>query len=155
MKDKFLYLLEELYDNYQEETFNQLKECYENELIIEELFQENERTIKAVNFAPKEFYEFLANHFVYDLNNFPEMYFLSYEMFFSFFEEDNLSKFFNIALNLSNGDATDYINGLIKLREESPEIALFTLTELKIISQIILSLFVINKWKTSRMQLKQ
>lgn len=125
MKDKFLYLLEELYDNYQEETFNQLKECYENELIIEELFQENERTIKAVNFAPKEFYEFLANHFVYDLNNFPEMYFLSYEMFFSFFEEDNLSKFFNIALNLSNGDATDYINGLIKLREESPEIALF------------------------------
>lgn len=125
MKDKFLYLLEELYDNYQEETFAQLKECYENELIIEELFQENERTIKAINYAPNEFYEFVANHFVYDLNNFPEMYFLSYEMFFSFFKEDNLSKFLNISLELSNGDATDYINGLIKLREESPEIALF------------------------------
>jgi len=127
MKAKFLYLLEELNDNYSDEILEELIHCYKEELIIEELFQENERTISALNDAPIEFIEFLASEIVSDFDQFPEIYFLSYEEFFSFFSEQKLNQLYNIAIEKANDEENGFyfVNGLKYLLNSSPEIALF------------------------------
>ncbi|MGI9526440.1 MAG: endonuclease NucS domain-containing protein [Weeksellaceae bacterium] len=131
MIDKFLYLLEELHENYNENTFEELKDCYNNDLIKPMLLEQCERTKLALKNAPKEFYEFIAEDFINVLNSTPEMFLFYYEMFFEFFEEENLKYLLNLGLDKSWGDATDYINGILKLIEGSPEIALFHFNRIK------------------------
>jgi len=132
MKAKFLYLLEEINENFTSENFKELRKCFKDELIIEELFDENQRTKNALNSAPKEFIEFMASEFVEDLNDFPEMYFLSYEQFHTFFSNSKILEFYEIALTKTkDGDNSFYfLNGLIYLFNESPEIALFYFNEI-------------------------
>jgi|TARA_R100000479_G_scaffold34767_1_gene15099 hypothetical protein len=126
MSKTFINLLSNYKKNPTEKGLKKLKDSYENELVVEELYKENSITRKAFANLPSEFIEFIANIFVEDLNEFPTMYFLSYEPLFSFFSSEVKENLFEKSLSISEGtDANDFINGFIKLSDESSDLALF------------------------------
>lgn len=126
MTNKILFLLEELKENFSDQLFNDTLKCFREEISISDLYVDIEHSKKVLNGQSERLYNELAFDFVEDLNELTEMYFLIWEPLFYFFNSKTKSCFFETALELShNSDATDYINGIIELENESPEIALF------------------------------
>ena len=124
MSKKFINRLSEYKENPTDERLKELLDSYENELIVEELFDDNAK--KAFRNLPLEMIEFIASRFVEDLNEFPTMYFLSYEQLFSFFNSEVKAVLYEKALLISyETDANDFINGFLKLSNDSPDLALF------------------------------
>lgn len=126
MSKKFIKRLTNYKTNPTEKGLKELKDSYENEFVIEELYKENSITKKAFTNLPSELIEFIASKFVEDLNGFPTMYFLFYEPLLSFFNSELKASLFEKSLAISEGtDANDFINGFIKLSNESSDLALF------------------------------
>lgn len=126
MYNKFLYLLEELKDDFSANTLNDTISCFQNELSVDDLYKDIERSKVAINGQSNHFYDRLALDFVEDLNNYPLMYFLVWESIIGLFNESTKDYFYNSALELAiQSDATDYINGIIELEKDNPDIALF------------------------------
>lgn len=126
MTEKILFLLEELKENYTEQIFKDTLECFKNEISVNDLYKNIERTKIAINGQLETFYSELAKDFVEDLNEFTEMYFFQWEYLIHLFNENTKSYFYKISLEIAeNSDATDYINGLLELEKNNFEIALF------------------------------
>lgn len=126
MHNKFLYLLEELKDNFSANALNEVISCFQNELPVEDLYKDVERSKVAINGQSNNFYDSLALDFVEDLNNYPLMYFLAWESVIALFNESTKNYFYHSALELAlQSDATDYINGIVELEKDNPDIALF------------------------------
>ncbi|OYU85342.1 MAG: hypothetical protein CFE24_02230 [Flavobacterium sp. BFFFF2] len=126
MTDKVLFLLEELKNNYTSQILHDTLNCFRNEISIDDLYKEFEKTKLAINGQVDDFYQELALDFVGDLNDFPEMYFLIWEPLLTFFDETTKKQFYNCSLEIANNtDAADYINGLIYLDSDNFEIALY------------------------------
>ena len=126
MINKVLFLLEELKENFTDQLFNDTLKCFREEISISDLYVDIEGSKNILNGQSEKFYNELAFDFVEDLNEFTEMYFLLWEPLFYFFNSQTKNYFLETALELShNSDATDYINGIIEIENENPEIALF------------------------------
>lgn len=126
MTNKILFLLEELKENFTDQLFNDTLKCFREEISISDLYLDIELSKNVLNGQSEKFYNELAFDFVEDLNEFTEMYFLLWEPLLYFFNSKTKNYFLETALELShNTDATDYINGIIELENESPDIALF------------------------------
>lgn len=126
MTNKILFLLEELKENFTDQLFNDTLKCFREEISISNLYLDIELSKNVLNGQSEKFYNELAFDFVEDLNEFTEMYFLLWEPLLYFFNSKTKNYFLETALELShNTDATDYINGIIELENESPDIALF------------------------------
>lgn len=126
MSAKLLYLLEELKDNYSDKALSEVLTTLESEVIIEDLLQDQQRAKNAFNGQNQNFYHELSKTFVEDLNDTPEMYFMTWELIFELLNDYEFNNFLELSLeNYTDGNADDYINGMIKLNEDSPEIALF------------------------------
>lgn len=126
MKNKILFLLEELKENFSDQLFHDTLTCFRKEMSISDLYVDMELSRNVLNGQSERLYNELAFDFVEDLNELTETYFLIWEPLFYFFNSKTKSYFFETALELShNSDATDYINGIIELENDSPEIALF------------------------------
>lgn len=126
MSKKFIERLSNYKNNPSKKGLKELKKSYQNELVVEELYEENSVSREAFANLPSELIDFIANVFVEDLNEFPTMYFLSYEPLLSFFDRETKASLFEKSLAISEGtDANDFINGFIKLSDESSDLALF------------------------------
>lgn len=126
MTEKILFLLEELKDNYTDQIFKDTIECFRDEIHVNDLYKDIEKTKTIINGQLDKFYNELAFDFVEDLNEMPEMYFMFWEPMIYFFNELTKKYFYATALELAhNSDATDYINGLRELENDNSEIALF------------------------------
>ena len=126
MTNKILFLLEELKENFTDQLFNDTLKCFREEISISDLYLDIELSKNVLNGQSEKFYNELAFDFVEDLNEFTEMYFLLWEPLLYFFNSKTKNYFLETALELShNSDATDYINGIIELKNDSPEIAIF------------------------------
>lgn len=126
MIDKLIYLLQELKDNFSKEKMDETLECLEDEVTPDALYTKQDEFREAFNGQHKEFYNELAINIVADLNEKPDLFFLIWEPLLYFFNPDTKSLFYEQALtNADNTDATDFINGLIELDNQRPEIALF------------------------------
>lgn len=126
MIQKLFYLLEELKDNYSDNAVTEILNILQNEVIFEDIFKDRSKAKKAFTGQDARFYSALAKIFVNDMNDFPEMYFLTWEPIIELFDEIEQNTFLYEGIeHWSDGDAYDYINGFIKLYEGSPEIALF------------------------------
>ncbi len=125
MNDKFIFLLEELKENYSEQLFQDTLKYIKDEYNINTINENFQETKKAFNGQKDKFYDELAFDYVEDLNDFPEMYFMIWEPFFGLFDEQTRNYFDNSTLEFSqNTDAYYYINGFINLDNGNPEIAL-------------------------------
>lgn len=126
MTDKILFLLEELKENFNQQLFDDTLKCLREEVSIHDFYMDIERSNLALNGQSERFYNELAFDFVEDLNEFTEMYFLLWEPLIYFFDFHAKKYFLETARELAHhSDAADYVNGLIELENESPEIALF------------------------------
>jgi tetratricopeptide (TPR) repeat protein len=126
MKEKMLFLLEELKENYTEQIFKDTLECFRNEISLNDLHKDIERTKNAINGQVDSFYNELAKDFVEDLNEYTEIYFMLWEYLIHLFNEKTKSYFYKTSLEIAgNSDATDYIKGLLELEKDNAEIALF------------------------------
>lgn len=126
MTAKLLYLLEELKDKYSDEAVSEILHTLEEEVILDDLLNEQQRTKNAFNGQNENFYRELSKIFVRDLNETPEMYFMTWELIFDLLNDIEFNLFLELSLEVyTDGDADDYINGMIKLNDGSPEIALF------------------------------
>lgn len=126
MHNKFLYLLEELKDNFSANTLDETISCFQNELLVDDLYKNIERSKVAINGQNKHFYDRFALDFVEDLNDSTLMYFLVWESVIGLFDKSTKDYFYHSALELAfQSDATDYINGIIELEKGNPDIALF------------------------------
>ncbi|MEI6408343.1 MAG: endonuclease NucS domain-containing protein [Bacteroidota bacterium] len=123
MNEKLYYLLGELKDNFTEKLLSEYLNCLENE--VHDFIKDSKAT-QLFNGQNARFYEEMAKLFVNDLNESPELYFLNWDALIDFLNEESKNIFFSISIDLSEGtDAWDYINGIVKLEDDSPEIALF------------------------------
>ncbi|HEX5150157.1 MAG TPA: endonuclease NucS domain-containing protein [Parafilimonas sp.] len=126
MSAKIFYLLEELKNNYSEQTLTEIITTFQDEVIVDDLFTDLNRAKNAFNGQNKNLYKQLSILFLQDLNEVPEMYFSLWEGIFDLLNDNEFSLFLDLSLeNYNDGDADDYINGMIRLENGSPEIALF------------------------------
>lgn len=126
MEEKVFFLLEELKENFSEKLFKDTIDFFKDEMDINILYKDKEKTRVALNGQLDRFYDELAFDFVEDLNEMPEMYFLMWEPLLFFFNEETKRYFYSTSIELAqNSDATDYINGFIELENNNPDIALF------------------------------
>lgn len=124
MNAKIYYLLQELKDNFSEKLLEETHECLRNE--IQNFNDNSEKSKELLNGQSKEFYYKIASDFIIDIQDFPLMYFLSWQDKFDHFSKNTMKLFFELCLSIDdNSDATDYINGIIELENCRPEIALF------------------------------
>lgn len=124
MDAKLYYLIGELKDNFSEKLLREVLDCMENEAY--DFNRDDSQSLSIFNGQNERFYEELAKLFVDDINDFSAIYFLVWEGLIEQFNEESKNIFFGVGLTLSEDtDAWDYINGLVKLEEDSPEIALF------------------------------
>jgi|GEM_PF-1280832 len=129
---KLFFLLEELKDNFSEKLLDDTRECFDGEVDIERFLAQDENRLRQVLKGQHErFYDFLALQFVEDLNEFPEMYFLAWETFLHFLDEESLSVFLRTATILAgNSNATNYIEGIKQLDNFSPELAIYYFSDI-------------------------
>ena len=126
MVDKLIYILKELKDLFSEEKMDEVLSCLDGEMTINDFNEKQGELREAINNQHNDFYNLLSIEFVSDLNERADLYFLFWENFLGFFTLETKCLFFEQALqNANNTDATDYINGLIELDNQRPEIALF------------------------------
>lgn len=124
MNAKIYYLLQELKDNFSEKLLEEVHNCLKNE--IQNFNDDIEKSKELLNGQSKEFYYKIASDFIIDMEDFPLMYFLSWQDKFDHFSKETMKLFFEICLSIDdNSEATDYINGIIELENGKPEIALF------------------------------
>ena len=125
MKEKIIILLEELKNNFSDKVLNEILENLKdiNQSDFDEICK-NEQSLFIKQ--DERFYDALAIQFVEDLNDYTLNYFSSWEYLVEVVFNDNTrGYFYDSALKLdNNGDATNYINGFIHLRNDNPEIAL-------------------------------
>jgi tetratricopeptide (TPR) repeat protein len=125
---RLFQLLIKLKENYTEEKLKEVTECIEGEMNISELFIHGnyQKAKQLLNGQNEEFYKSLAVKFVDDLNNYPDMYFLTWEPLLSCFNNVSKEIFFVYSLQEAvQTDATDFINGIVELEKGKPEIACF------------------------------
>lgn len=126
MTEKLLYLLEELKENYTDEAVSEILHTLQEEVILDDILKEQQRAKIAFNGQNQNFYIELSKLFVSDLNDTPEMYFMCWELIFELLNDFEFQRFLELSLDVYvYGDADDYINGMVKLKDGSPEIALF------------------------------
>ena len=126
MKEKLLFLLEELKENYTDTLLNDTLECIRGEICLKELFEDRDKLKIAINGQSDKFYDELAFDFVVDLNEVPEMYFTIWEPLIEIFNEQTKKYFYSSAIDLANNsDATDYINGLMEFENDNYAMAHF------------------------------
>ncbi|MEB3382931.1 endonuclease NucS domain-containing protein [Flavobacterium psychrophilum] len=124
MNAKIYYLLQELKDNYSEKLLNETYDCLKNE--VYNFHIDSEKSKELLNGQSKEFYNKIASDFVNDLQDFPEMFFLSWQSVFEHFSKETMDNFNELSLLIdNNSDATDYLNGISELENGKAEIALF------------------------------
>mgnify|MGYP000846714283 CR=1 FL=1 len=124
MNAKLFYLLQELKDNFSKELLNETYECFMNE--THNFYNDSVKSKELLNGQSNEFYNKIASDFVNDLEDFPEMFFLSWQSVFEHFSKETMDKFNELSLLIdNNSDATDYLNGISELENGKAEIALF------------------------------
>ena len=126
MITKFYYLTEELKEKFSPKLLDETVKCFTDEIIVEDLLIDDDKSKESLNNLPIEFYNEIAKEFVLDLEDFPQQYFLFWESILGFFEPKTFSLFLEISKTISdNSDASDYINGIIEFDNGKPEIALY------------------------------
>ena len=124
MNAKLFYLLQELKDNFSKELLNETYECFMNE--THNFYNDSVKSKELLNGQSNEFYNKIASDFVNDLEDFPEMFFLSWQSVFEHFSKETMDTFNELSLLIdNNSDATDYLNGISELENGKAEIALF------------------------------
>lgn len=131
MKEKAIKLLGELKNSYSKKLLDKTLESLQN--ITNNDFDDiltNEP--KLFLNQDDRFYDALAFQFAEDLNHYTLIYFDTWETLTELiFDTKTRDYFYNSVLNIdAEGDATNYINSFIHLRNESPEIALFHLNRI-------------------------
>ncbi|RYY96279.1 MAG: DUF91 domain-containing protein [Chitinophagaceae bacterium] len=125
MTNKLIRLLQTLKAAPSPELESEALGCLENEVYPEELLEQHDAFREAINGQADSFYSTLSESFVGDLNGHPDLYFFVWEPLLYFFDEATRPRFFDLALQKAeDGDAADYINGLLELDAQRPEIAL-------------------------------
>ena len=113
MNAKLFYLLQELKDNFSKELLNETYECFMNE--THNFYNDSVKSKELLNGQSNEFYNKIASDFVNDLEDFPEMFFLSWQSVFEHFSKETMDKFNELSLLIdNNSDATDYF--LLKIK---------------------------------------
>ena len=106
MNAKLFYLLQELKDNFSKELLNETYECFMNE--THNFYNDSVKSKELLNGQSNEFYNKIASDFVNDLEDFPEMFFLSWQSVFEHFSKETMDKFNELSLLIdNNSDATD------------------------------------------------
>lgn len=126
MQQKFINLLESLKSNFSQKKLQEVI-YYINDGISENDFADMSGDVfgLAINGQHQAFYKALAREFEEDLNNFPEMYFLLWEIIIGVLNDDSRSIFFEATLeSAQQTDAADYVNGIMALEKDQPEMAL-------------------------------
>jgi tetratricopeptide (TPR) repeat protein len=123
---KLFFLLEELKENFSERLLDDTRECLHGEVDIELfLAQDSNRLRQSLNGQHDRFYDFIALDFIEDLNNFPEMYFMVWETFIHYLDEESKNLFLKTACVLAtSSEASNYLEGIKHLENYNPELAL-------------------------------
>lgn len=126
MQQKFINLLESLKSNFSQKKLQEVINYINDELSVDDIGDMSVDLLgQAINGQRQAFYQALAMEFEEDLNSFPEMYFLLWEFIIGTLNDDSRSIFFEATLELAQQtDAADYINGIMALEKDQPEMAL-------------------------------
>lgn len=126
MINKLIFLLIDLKDNFSKDKMDEALKWLNDEITPDNLYEKEIEFRKAFNGQNDNFYNSLSIDFVNDLNEMPDLYFLKWESFLDFFDVGTKCLFLQKSVeNANNTDATDYLNGLIELDNNRPEIGLF------------------------------
>ncbi len=127
MQQKFINLLESLKSNFSQKKLQEVINYFNDELSVDDISNMSVDLFGlAINGQHQAFYQALAMEFEEDLNSFPEMYFLLWEFIIGTLNDDSRSIFFEATLELAQQtDAADYVNGIMELEKDQPEMALF------------------------------